>query len=176
MALFMLGARVPRQLRLRDLASPYAERLQHRTRGSVFVFICDAFGADAALVDTVRRAYGAADARLGAEESWAAAEAAKKALRAPGAGTVRSRPGARATEGEGDRTRHQGFVAVRGAHSVGIAAPVLTTSSRAVGALAVVGPHDRMQVVTAASHLRAACAAVSQALRRTPELVGVPVG
>ncbi|MBW8090336.1 MULTISPECIES: IclR family transcriptional regulator [Streptomyces] len=173
-ALFMLGARVPRQLRLRDLASPYAEQLHHRTRGSAFVFICDAFGSDAALVDTVRRAYGADDTRLGAEETWASAEAAKNVLRALGAGTVRHRQGRRTAEGETARARRQGFVAVRGAHTVGIAAPVLTVSNRAVGALAVAAPQDRIQVVTAASHLRAACAAISQALRRVPELVGQP--
>ncbi|WP_455409997.1 hypothetical protein [Streptomyces hiroshimensis] len=62
-------------------------------------------------------------------------------------------------------------MAVRGATgAVGIAAPVLTASGTAVGALAVAGPHGRLQVVRAASHLQAACAAVSRALQRTPDL------
>ncbi|MEK8173302.1 hypothetical protein NKH77_43650 [Streptomyces sp. M19] len=56
--LFMLGARVPRQLVLRDLAFPHAEQLHRLTRGSAFIFISDTLGPDAALVDAVRRAYG----------------------------------------------------------------------------------------------------------------------
>ncbi|MGW0332548.1 IclR family transcriptional regulator [Streptomyces sp. NPDC003011] len=171
-ALFMLGAQVPRQLELRDLAFPYAEQLHHLTRGSAFVFISDAVGPDAALVDAVRRGYGAG-AELGAEEeTWASAQAATRIFHAFGADAARPPQRARAGGREAARVQHQGFVAVRsGTGAVGIAAPVLTVSNTAVGALAVAGPQRRLQVVTAASHLRAACAAVSRALQRTPELM-----
>ncbi|UQI49367.1 helix-turn-helix domain-containing protein [Streptomyces sp. HU2014] len=167
-SLFMIGARVPRQLELRCLAFPYAEQLHHLTRGSTFVFISDALGPDAALVDAVRRAYGA-----GAEqETRASAQAATKVFHAFGACATLPSRGARVTDEEAARAQHQGFVAVRSVTgAVGIAAPVLTASNTAVGALAVAGPHSRLHVVKAASHLRAACAAVSRALQRTPEPV-----
>lgn len=170
-ALFMLGAQVPRQIRLRDLAFPYAEKLHQLTRGSAFVFISDASRPDSALVDSVRRAYGA-DPELGTEETWTSAQAATRVFHTFGAGALLPRQGARRANGEAARVRRQGFVAVRGASTVGVAAPVLTMSGTAAGAIAVAGPQNRMQVVTAASHLRAACAAVSRALQRTPELVG----
>ncbi|MCX4825195.1 helix-turn-helix domain-containing protein [Streptomyces sp. NBC_01142] len=173
-ALFVLGAQVPRQLELRDLAFPYAEQLHHLTRGSAFVFISDAFGPDAALVDAVRRAYGAGTELGAEEETWASAQAATRIFHAFGASAALLSRGVRVADGEAARVQHQGFVAVRSATgAVGIAAPVLTASSTAVGALAVAGPHGRLQVVRAASHLRAACAAVSRALQRTPELVQV---
>ncbi|MGW3012892.1 IclR family transcriptional regulator [Streptomyces sp. NPDC001219] len=168
-ALFMLGARVPRQLKFRDLAFPYAERLHQLTRGSAFIFISDAFGPDAALVDAVRRRFGP-DGGLGAEgETWASAEAATRVLHAF---AVREAEGK--TTGEENRVRHQGFAAVRSkAGTLGVATPVLTASGTAMGALAVAGPHTRLEVGRAASHLRAACNAVSRGLHRTPELVPV---
>ncbi|UQX03548.1 helix-turn-helix domain-containing protein [Streptomyces sp. RerS4] len=171
-ALFTLGARVPRQLKLRDLAFPYAEQLHHITRGSAFIFISDAFGRDAALVDAVRRAHGVG-IRPGIEdEAWASARAATRIFHAFGSAAPPHEAGAGAESGgEAGRVRHQGFVAVRGATgAVGIAAPLLTASSTAVGALAVTGPQGRFPVAGAVSHLRAACAAVSRALQRTPEL------
>ncbi|QEU77761.1 IclR family transcriptional regulator [Streptomyces subrutilus] len=171
-ALFMLGARVPRQLKLRSLAFPYAEQLHHVTRGSAFIFISDAFGPDAALVDAVRRAHGSGT-ELGVEdEAWASVQAATRIFHAFASGPVLPLAAAWGeAEGEAGRVRHQGFVAVRGVTgAIGIAAPVLTASSTAVGALAVTGPPGRLQVVGAVSHLRAACAAVSRALQRTPDM------
>ncbi|MEU8778405.1 helix-turn-helix domain-containing protein [Streptomyces sp. NPDC048606] len=172
-ALFTLGTRVPRQLKLRDLAFPYAEQLHHVTRGSAFIFISDSCGRDPALVDAVRRVPGAG-ARPGVEdEAWASARAAARVFHAFGAASPERPPAAPRAEVEGEvgRVRNQGFAAVRGATgAVGIAAPLLTTPGTAVGALAVTGPHGRLQVAGAVSHLRAACAAVSRALQRTPEL------
>lgn len=164
--LFTLGTRVPRQLKLRDLAFPYAEQLHHVTRGSAFIFISDAYGPDAALVDAVRRAHGLGTERGVEDEAWASAQAATRIFHA-----FRASASPGEAEGEVRRVRHQGFVAVRGAtDTVSIAAPVLTASRTAVGALAVTGPQARLQLVGAVSHLRAACAAVSRALQRTPEL------
>lgn len=171
-ALFALGARVPRQLKLRDLAFPYVEQLHRVTRGSAFIFISDAFGPDAALVDAVHRAHGTGvDVGL-EDEVRASAQAATRILRVFGADAASPSPGAWGSpDTETGRVRSQGFAAVRGAtETIGIAAPVFTASSTAVGALAVTGPQGRLHVVSAVSHLKAACAAVSRALRRTPDL------
>ncbi|MDJ1130768.1 helix-turn-helix domain-containing protein [Streptomyces iconiensis] len=170
--LFMLGARVPRQLMLRDLAFPYAEQLHRLTRGSSFVFISDTLGPDAALVDAVRRAYGAGS-ELGVAETWASRQAATRVFHAYGADDdVLPYLSARMTDGEAARVQRQGFVAIRSAAvAVGVAAPVLTASGSAAGALAVAGPKAQLQVGRVAWHLRAACAAVSRALQRNPELV-----
>ncbi|MFI9202517.1 IclR family transcriptional regulator [Streptomyces sp. NPDC053048] len=171
-ALFVLGARAPRQLKLRDLAFPYAEKLHHLTQASAFVFISDAFGPDAAMVDAVRRAHDAGTGPGAEEETRASALAATRLFHAYGARTALPPPGARSADGEPARVLDRGFVVVRGATgAVGIAAPVLTAVGTAVGALAVAGPHGRLQPAKAASHLRAACAAVSRALQRTPEPV-----
>ncbi|MFD8416537.1 IclR family transcriptional regulator [Streptomyces sp. NPDC059650] len=171
-ALFALGARVPRQLKLRSLAFPYAEQLHHVTRANVFIFISDASGPDAALVDAVRRVHGGG-AELGTEdEAWASVQAATRIFRAFAGDQPAPFPASWGeSEGDAGRVRHQGFVAVRSATgAVGIAAPVLTASNTAVGALAVTGPQGRLQAVGAVSHLRAACAAVSRALQRTPDM------
>ncbi|MGW6459432.1 IclR family transcriptional regulator [Streptomyces sp. NPDC055078] len=172
-ALFVLGAQVPRQLKLRDLAFPYAEKLHQLTQGSAFVFIFDAFGHDAALVDAVRRAYGAGTGLGAEEETRAAALAATRIFHVYGAGAALPPRGAPLRAEESARVLGQGFAVIRGATgAVGLAAPVLTASGSAVGALAVAGP-QRLQPAKAASHLRAACAALSRALQRTPELVQV---
>lgn len=173
-ALFMLGARVPRQLKLRDLAFPYAEQLHHLTRGSAFVYISDALGPDAALVDAVRRVYGSGTEPGAREEGLASAQAATRILHAYSGRPVLPATTGRPGPGDPARVRHQGFAIVRSpGGTVGIAAPVLTASHTAAGALAVAGPQGRLQAVKAASHLRAACAAVSRALQRTPELASV---
>lgn len=177
-ALFVLGTRVPRQLELRDLALPYAQQLRHLTQASVFVFISDVCGAEAALVDAVRRAPGGGDARGAEEESRASALAATRLFHAYGARAalpgVPALPARRESAPAEDpaRVQAQGFVVVRSrSGAVSIAAPVLNASSSAVGALAVAGPEGRMQPVKAAWYLQAACAAVSRSLRRTPECV-----
>lgn len=173
-ALFVLGARVPRQLKLRDLAFPYAEKLHQLTHGSTFVFIADVCGPDAALVDTVRRGYGAGTGLGAEEEGRASALAATRVFHAYGENAALPSRGPRASVEEPSRVLAQGFVIVRTATgAVGIAAPVLTASSTAVGALAVAGPQGWLHPTKAASHLRSACAAVSRALQRTPELVPV---
>ncbi|MER5868408.1 IclR family transcriptional regulator [Streptomyces sp. NPDC002044] len=122
-------------------------------------------------MDAVRRAPGAGT-ELGVEdEARASVQAATRIFQAFAAGPLPFPAAWEEAEGEAGRVRHQGFVAVRGATgAVGIAAPVLTASSTAVGALAVTGPQGRLQLVGAVSHLRAACAAVSRALQRTPEM------
>ncbi|ANW21537.1 IclR family transcriptional regulator [Streptomyces clavuligerus] len=163
-ALFVLGARVPGQIKFRDLAFPYAEKLHHLTRGSAFVFISGSLGPDAALVDAVRRAHGTGGG-LRAEERRASAQAATRVFRAFGGAGTPPHPDAEGNGGETDRVRQRGIAAVRGPGTVGVAAPVLAASGTAAGALAVAAPEGRMQVVTAASYLRAACAAVSRALR-----------
>jgi DNA-binding IclR family transcriptional regulator len=168
LSLFVLGARVPRQLRLRDLAFPYAEKLHHLTHGSAFVFIADEQGPDAALVDAVRRAYGAE------EETRTSATAATRLFHAYGAGPVPPPGESRPAGEERARILAQGFAVVRAATGpVGIAAPVLAAEGTVVAALAVAGPASRVQPAKAASHLRAACAAVSRAFQRSPELVAV---
>ncbi|MFC8368836.1 helix-turn-helix domain-containing protein [Streptomyces sp. CB02400] len=172
MGLFMLGARVPRQLMLRDIAFPHAEQLHRLTHGSAFVFIADPTGADAALVDAVRRTHEPGRG-LGMEETRASDRAATRVFRAFGAedDAVAGR-GARVREVEPARVRHQGFAVVRDVPGVvGVAAPVLTASGAAAGALAVAGPQAGFHVGLAAAHLKAACAAVSRALQRNPELL-----
>ncbi|MEU8825714.1 helix-turn-helix domain-containing protein [Streptomyces sp. NPDC048636] len=171
MGLFMLGARVPRQLMLRNIALPHAKQLHRITHGSAFVYIADPTGSDTALVDAVRRTHGS-DHGLGGEENRASDRAATRIFHAFGAedDTV-ARGGARTREGETARVQHQGFAAVRIATgAVGVAAPVLTGSGAAAGALAVAGPQDRLDVGMVAAHLKAACAAVSRAMQRNPEL------
>jgi DNA-binding IclR family transcriptional regulator len=172
LGLFMLGARVSRQLMLRTIAHPHEEQLHRLTRGSAFLFIADPAGADAALVDAVRGAHGP-DPGLGMEESRASHRAASRVLRAFGAehDTVVHRA-ARTPQDQAAAIRRQGFAVVRDTTAVtGVAAPVLTASGAAVGALAVAGPRTRLDAGLAAAHLRTACAAVSRALQRTPELV-----
>ncbi|MFC7308257.1 IclR family transcriptional regulator [Streptomyces monticola] len=173
-ALFVLGARVPRQRKFRDLAFPYAEKLYHLTHGSVFVFIADTLGPDAALVDAVRRADRAGVRPEAEEESQISCMAATRILHAYGLTPAPPIRGARGAADEPARVLSQGFAVVRGTTgAVGIAAPVLTSSNAVMGALAVVGPHGRVQPAKAASHVRAMCAAVSGALQRTPELAPV---
>ncbi|MBL1097940.1 helix-turn-helix domain-containing protein [Streptomyces sp. 205] len=176
MGLFMLGARVPRQLMLRNIAVPYAKQLHRITRGSAFVFIADPTGPDAVLVDTVRRTHGPDHGPghgLAMEEMRASDRAATRIFHAFGAEddtVVRGRAVHR--DAETARARHQGFAAVRGASgAVGVAAPVLTAAGAAAGALAVAGPRARLEVAMAAAHLKTACAAVSRAMQRDPELV-----
>ncbi|MFE3578256.1 helix-turn-helix domain-containing protein [Streptomyces vinaceus] len=175
-ALFALGTRVPRQLKLRRLALPFAEQLHRVTRGNVFVFISDASGPDAALVDAVRRVHGGGAEHGAEDEARASVLAATRIFHAfaPGAPPAGPLPGGPAAR-EAGRVRDQGFAAVRStAGAVGIAAPVLTASSTAAAALAVTGPQGRLQAVEAVSHLRAACAAVSRALQRSPDMAPVP--
>jgi DNA-binding IclR family transcriptional regulator len=175
-ALFALGARVPRQLKLRRLALPFAEQLHRVTRGNVFVFISDGSGPDAALVDTVRRVHGGGAGPGAEDENRASVLAATRifqafAVNVPPTSPVPGGPAAR----EAGKVRDQGFAAVRSeAGAVGIAAPVLTASSTAAAALAVTGPDGRLQAVGAVSHLRAACAAVSRALQRNPGMATAP--
>ncbi|MEU8462016.1 helix-turn-helix domain-containing protein [Streptomyces sp. NPDC029003] len=173
-ALFVLGTRVPRQLELRDLALPYAEQLRHLTRGSAFVFITDAGGSEAALVDAVRRGHGGGDAHGAEDEVRASALAATRLFHAYGARAALPQARREPVPAEDPaRVQAQGFVVVRSrTGAVSIAAPVLNASSTAVGALAVAGPDGRVQPVKAAWYLQAACAAVSRSLRRTPELAG----
>ncbi|MFD8982911.1 helix-turn-helix domain-containing protein [Streptomyces sp. NPDC059564] len=171
-ALFVLGTRVPRQLELRDLALPYAQQLRHLTQGSVFVFISDVCGAEAALVDAVRRVPGGGDARGAEEENRASALAAARLFHAYGARAALPARREPVPAEDPARVQAQGFVVVRSrTGAVSIAAPVLNASSAAVGALAVAGPDGRVQPVKAAWYLQAACAAVSRSLRRTPECV-----
>ncbi|WP_329014412.1 IclR family transcriptional regulator [Streptomyces sp. NBC_00690] len=173
-ALFVLGARVPRQIKLRDLTFPYAEKLHRLTHGSTFVFISDLFGPDAALVDAVRRAYGPGAGPDAEAENRASALAATGIFHAYGGSGAFPPRGVPATVEDRARVLAQGFAVVRGATgAVGIAAPLLTAPSTAVGALAVAGPVDRLQPARVAAHLRAACAAVSRVLQGTPELVPV---
>ncbi|GAA2264986.1 hypothetical protein GCM10010145_43560 [Streptomyces ruber] len=172
MGLFMLGARVPRQLMLRTVAFPHAEQLHRLTHGSAFVFLADPTGTDAALVDAVRRAHGPGRG-LGMEETRVADRAATRVFRAFGAeeDTTAHRD-VRVREAEPARVRQQGFAVVRGVTGVvGVAAPVPTAAGAAAGALAVAGPQAGLDVGLAAAHLKAACAAVSRALRRNPEPV-----
>jgi DNA-binding IclR family transcriptional regulator len=172
MGLFLLGARVSRQLMLRDIALPHAQRLHRLTHGSAFVFVADPAGSDAALVDAVRGAHGP-DRGPGMEEVRASDRAATRVFRAFDAedDTVRQQPVL--TRGsEAAVVRHQGFAVVRDVSGVtGVAAPVLTPSGAATGALAVAGSRAALDVGLASAHLRAACAAVSRALERAPELV-----
>lgn len=174
LALFVLGTRVPRQLKFRDLAFPYAEQLHRLTHGSAFVFIADMLGPDMAPVDAVRRAYRAGVRPGAEEESRISFMAAAVIFHAYGVAPAPQTRGARVTADEPAGVLSQGFAVVRGTTgAVGVAAPVLIESNAVVGALAVVGPHSRVQSVKAASHVRAACAAVSRVLQRTPELAPV---
>ncbi|MET2715288.1 helix-turn-helix domain-containing protein [Streptomyces harbinensis] len=170
MGLFLLGARVPRQLMLRDIALPHAQQLYQLTRGSAYVFIADPTGADPALVDTVRHPHRPGR-RQRAEEARACEWAATGVFRAFGTGAVAHRD-APARSAEADRVRDQGFAVVRGANGVtGLAAPVLAASGTAAGALAVAGTPAGFDAGRAAAHLRAACAAVTRELRRSPALM-----
>ncbi|MFH8977934.1 helix-turn-helix domain-containing protein [Streptomyces sp. NPDC017890] len=170
MGLFMLGARVPRQLMLRDIALPHAQHLQRLTHGSAFIFIADPTGADPVLVDAVRHTHGPGGGQA-VEETWASERAATGVLRAFGAEAFAHRA-ARVQRAEVDRARHQGFTVVRGATGVtGLAAPVLTALGAAAGALAVAGPQAGLDAGLAAAHLKAACAVVSRELQRSPELI-----
>ncbi|MFI7301497.1 IclR family transcriptional regulator [Streptomyces sp. NPDC050121] len=173
MGLFMLGARVHPHMILRNMALPYEEKLQHLTRGSTFLYIANSTGANATL-DSVRNTHGHAP-EVSMEEARAAYRAATRALRAFCAeGKYVVHPTARTREDEAALVRRQGFAVVRemtGVGVTGIAAPVLTAPGTAIGALAIAGPRARLDVGLAAMHLKAACAAVSRALQRTPELV-----
>ncbi|MFD5539319.1 helix-turn-helix domain-containing protein [Streptomyces sp. NPDC127079] len=172
--LFLLGARVPRQLVLRDIALPHVQRLHHLTRGSAFVFIADPTGANAALADAVRRPHGPGHGQQTVEETQASEQAATRVLGAFGLATGAhcGAGGAGAQTAEVGRVRHQGFAVGRSATGVtGLAAPLLTAPGVAVGALAVARSQAGLDVGLAAAHLRAACAAVSGELQRSPELM-----
>ena len=157
--LFMLGARVPRQLMLREIAFPYVARLHHLTRGSAFVFLADTSRPDVAMVDAVPPTHG-----HGTDEMRTALQAAARIFHACGTDDgAPSYPLARMIADDSTRIRQQGYAVVRAAAgTTGVAAPVLTAAGTATAALVVAGPTSQLRPRTAASHLLVACAAISR--------------
>lgn len=181
-SLFVLGARVPRQMELRGVVRPFVERLHRLTRGGAYVFMCDVFEGAAGLVDSVY--YSRDGEREFGEQLEISTSAAGEILRFHGAPGVRNAPsrhegvsgavfGALSGE-ELIRVHRKDLVILRMAETVALAAPLLLSPDTVVGALAVSAPTGCLRETQAASHLRAAAAAASRALQRTPELARWP--
>jgi len=177
--LFALGARVPRQRIVRELALPHLNRVHELTRQSVFLFLAD--GLDGVVVDR-RGGFGPhASANLSAE-SGASSSAVAKVFRAyPARPDLECAPYAeryrppratrRVAPQELGRVAEQGFaVANVGPEIVAVAVPLLDATDSAVAALAVAGSRDQLHLLRTASLLRAAGAELSRDLRCAPGL------
>ncbi|MFE7812865.1 IclR family transcriptional regulator [Streptomyces sp. NPDC057433] len=165
--LFMLAARgAPHQFTLRNVAVPHAEHLHRALRASIFVFVAGVAGSGATLVHAVWHGHSA-------EEAHVSDRVATKVLQAFESkdDVVGLIPHQRASHTA--RVRNQGFAVLRGGNTVGIAAPVLATANSPLGALAVAGPVEDLDVHFAAEQLRIACAVASRVLAHSPEPVTV---
>ncbi|MGJ5830699.1 helix-turn-helix domain-containing protein [Streptomyces ossamyceticus] len=175
-SLFVLGARVPRQMELRGVTRPFVERLHRLTRGGAYVFMSDALDGSAGLVDSVYFSHDSE--REFGEQVCISTNAAGEILRFHGAPSNRTEVndtvfGSLGGE-EPARVRRKDLVVLRMAETVALAAPLLLSPDTVIGALAVSAPTGRLRETQAASHLQAAAAAASRALQRTPELARWP--
>ncbi|MFF7857914.1 helix-turn-helix domain-containing protein [Streptomyces sp. NPDC007904] len=181
-SLFVLGARVPRQMELRGVTRPFVERLHRLTRGGAYVFMSDALDGSTGLVDSVYYSHDS-EKEFG-EQVVISTSAAGEILRfhgAPGAGDALSNHagvnGAVFGPFGGEEptlVRRKDLVILRMTETVALAAPLRLSPDTVVGALAVSAPSGRLRETQAASHLQAAAAAASRALQRTPELAHWP--
>ncbi|MDT0447730.1 IclR family transcriptional regulator [Streptomyces hesseae] len=146
--LFLLGSRAPWQRRLREVASPFLERLHDVTRHSTYLSVLD--GTSVVHLEGIRSPAPPADGPWRAEQGELCAGAVGRAMLAH----------TPALREELSEVARQGYAVATGRlRSVAVAVPVLHPTGHALAGITVVGPLDRVRLMTTVRHAQGAAAA-----------------
>ncbi|MCC3773901.1 IclR family transcriptional regulator [Streptomyces sp. UNOB3_S3] len=149
--LFLLGSRAPWQRRLREVASPFLERLHDVTRRSTYLSVLD--GTSVVHLEGIRSPAPPADGPWRAEQGEVCAGAVGRAMLA-------HTPGGPALREELSRVARQGYAVATGRlRSVAVAVPVLHPTGYALAGITVFGPLDGVRLMTTVRHAQGAAAA-----------------